>query len=123
MPSVEGAVVYLGKRLGGENYIDESPQKREQALQSAIDTLARYKAVMEVEAYDAAVYEQALWMLSSRAELQSQGVVSYSLSGLSESFSTGSRPADVAPNAWKIVKYGLDGSGSGAAMRRPIWLS
>lgn len=119
--SVVGACAYLGARLGGEDYTEATSTKQSQALNSAVDTLARYAASMNARDHDAAIYEQALWLLGSRAAMQAQGVTSYSLSGISESYSTAGRPADVAPNAWKIIKYGLDGKG-GAERRKPIWL-
>lgn len=117
--SVEKAVEYWGKRLYGETFTRQSRARQEQALQSALDSIAQYiQGIPETDA-EAAIYEQAHWLLGSRAELQSQGVSSFSLSGISESYSVNGRPAAVAPNAWRIIKYGVDGSRRGGGV---AWL-
>lgn len=117
--SVENAVEYWSKRLNGETFTDEPLERQEQALQSAIDSIARY--IKDIPASDAAaaVYEQSYWLLGARSELQSQGVTSFSLSGISESYDVKGRPLSVAPNAWRIIKYGADGSRSGGGV---AWL-
>lgn len=118
--SVENAVEYWSKRLNGETFTSQSHERQEQALQSAFDSIAQYiRGIPENDA-DAAVYEQSLWLLGSRAELQSQGVTSFSLSGISESYNVSGRPNSVAPNAWRIIKYGVDGSRRGGGV---AWLS
>lgn len=107
--SISDAVVFLGARLGGESFTDETPERQAQALQSAQDTLAPYIRGVAAQDTMAAVCLQAIWMLGSRAELQSAGVASYSLTGITETFNVKGRPIDIAPEAWRVIKYGLSG--------------
>lgn len=118
--TVSGAIAYLGARLGGETFTEETELRQSQALNSAADTLSPYLSGMKQDAAEMAVYEQALWLLGSFADLQASGVTSHSLSGLSHTFDLKGRPAAVAPAAWRIIKNGADGRGrrTGAA-----WLS
>lgn len=108
--SVEDAKKYLGVRLGGEVFTGETDERQNQALTSAADALAPYVQNIPDEDRAAATYEQALWLLGSRAELQSQGVTSFTISGISETYDVKGRPAAVAPAAWRIIKNGADGS-------------
>lgn len=117
--SVENAIEYWSQRLNGESFTNEPRERQEQALQSAIDSIARFIRDIPTSDAAAAVYEQSLWLLGARAELQSQGVVSFGLSGISESYNVKGRPATVAPNAWQIIRYGVDGSRSGGGV---AWL-
>ena len=119
--SVAGAVAYWGRRVGGEVYIDETQERQEAALVSAQDALAPYVIGLPEADVEAATYEQALWLLGPRAELQAAGVQSYSLSGLSETYSVSGRPLALAPSAWRIVCYGV--SGIGGRKRGAVWLS
>lgn len=114
----EAAVEYLGSRLGGEVFTDETEIRQGQALVSAAQQLNRYLGGLTAADSDAAVYEQALWLLGSRAEMQGQGVASFSISGITESYAVKGRPSEVAPNAWRIIKHGLDGTRGGAK----VWL-
>ena len=118
--TVDGAIAYLGARLDGELFTEETAARQEQALNSARDALSPYLSDMVQEASDAAIYEQALWLLGSFANLQASGVASHSLSGLSHSFDLKGRPADVAPAAWRIIKNGVDGRGKRG---KTAWLS
>lgn len=119
--SVAGAVAYWGRRVGGEVYTDETQERQEAALVSAQDALAPYVIGLPEADVEAATYEQALWLLGPRAELQAAGVQSYSLSGLSETYSVSGRPLALAPSAWRIVCYGV--SGTGGRKRGAAWLS
>lgn len=116
--TLPGALTYWSARLGGEQFTAESQQRQACALQSALDSLAPYLHGIPDSDAEAAVYEQAHWLLGSRAELQAQGVVSMSISGISESFGVKGRPASVAPSAWRIIKCGSDGKRG----RGPVWL-
>lgn len=120
--SVEGAVEYLGKRLGGETFTGEAEARQNQALVSAMDALMPYIRNIPDEDKAAATYEQALWLLGSRAELQSQGVTSFSISGISETYDVKGRPAAVAPAAWRIIKNGADGSRGSGGGGGKTWL-
>lgn len=116
--TLPGALTYWSARLGGEQFTAESEQRQNCALQSARDSLAPFvQSISEADA-EAAVYEQAHWLLGSRAELQAQGVASMSISGISESFSVKGRPSSVAPFAWRIITFGADGKRG----RGPVWL-
>lgn len=119
--SVAGAVAYWRRRVGGEAYAEETEERQEAALVSAQDALAPYVIGLPEADVEAATYEQALWLLGPRAELQAAGVQSYSLSGLSESYSVSGRPLALAPSAWRIVCYGV--SGTGGRKRGAVWLS
>lgn len=118
--SREHALDYWRVRIGGEAYTGETEDRQDAALLSAQESLTPYLGGLDEAAADAAVYEQAVWLLGSRAELQTAGVTSFSLSGISESYTVKGRPSGVAPNAWRIIKYGLDGTGGSA--RGPVWL-
>lgn len=120
--SVEGAVEYLGKRLGGEAFTGEAEARQNQALVSAMDALMPYIRNIPDEDKAAATYEQALWLLGSRAELQIQGVTSFSISGISETYDVKGRPAAVAPSAWRIIKNGVDGSRGSGGGGGKTWL-
>lgn len=119
--TVSGATAYLGARLGGEAYTEETETRKSQALTSAQDILSGYLSDVGSEAGEHAVYEQALWLLGSRAEMQAQGVASFSLSGISESYDLKGRPANVAPAAWRIIKEARSGGASGG-IGGPVWL-
>ncbi len=123
MPAtVEGAVAYWSKRLGGDGYTEESDERKQAALVSAQDSLARYTVGLKAEDVEAAVYEQALWLLGSRAELQAAGVTSFSVTGLSESYDVKGRPAGIGPDAWRIIQYGVDGTGGRCGGGGAAWL-
>ena len=114
----EAAVEYLGSRLGGEVFTGETEARQNQALVSAAQQLNRYLAGLAAADSDAAVYEQALWLLGTRAEMQGQGVSSYSISGITESYAVKGRPSEVAPSAWRVTKHGINGTRGGAK----VWL-
>lgn len=122
--NITNAAAFLGARLGGEVFTDETPERQAQALQSAQDALTPYSSGVKGADLEAAVYLQALWMLSARFELQSAGVASYSLTGITETFNVKGRPVDVAPEAWRVLKYGLNGRRNGASAGKvgPTWL-
>ena len=106
----EGALAYLGARLGGEAYLAETETRQQAALVSAADALGRHQDVLPEADWDRAVYEQALWMLGSNAELQAAGVQSINLGGISETFDVRGRPPHLAPSAWRIVKSSRQGA-------------
>ena len=121
MVTLEGANTYHGERLSAETWQGETEEKRQQALNSAVFLISRYKTEMGESDFECAVYEQAVFMLGSRYEMQSNGVTSFSLSGISESYAVTGRPLDIAPLAWNIIKYGTDGL-RGGAKHTPIWI-
>ncbi|MEG1501957.1 MAG: hypothetical protein RR203_02455 [Synergistaceae bacterium] len=115
--TLEGAIAYWSARLG-EQFLSEPEERQKQALQSAQDTLAPYTQNIVESDSDCAVYEQAEWLLGSRADMQSSGVTSMSISGITESYEVKGRPSTVAPSAWRIIKHGVDGTKG----RGPVWL-
>lgn len=123
--SLSGAIAFLGARLEGDTFTGESSARQAQALRSAADAIDPYARGMSEQCLDAATYLQALWMLSPRAGLQAAGVASFSLTGLAETFNTKTRPAGIAPEAWQIIKYGIDGVGgslsTSAGRSGPVW--
>ena len=64
--TVDGAKEYLGARLGGEAFTDETETRQSQALISAIDALAPYVRNIPDEDKAAATYQQALWLLCGK---------------------------------------------------------
>ena len=122
--SLESATKYLSERLNGEAFTEAGDTKQKQALQSAVDALSPYTANMEEQNADAAVYLQALWLLGSNAEMQAAGVTSFSVTGLSETFQVKDRPVGIAPEAWRIIKHGIDGKSSDSSGTYGVaWLS
>ena len=117
----ESAVAYWSARLGGEAFTGESEERQEAALVSAADTLAPYITGLSESDLEAASFEQALWLLGARASAQAEGEQSFSVTGLSETYSVTGRPLSIAPSAWRIISYGVDGSGG--RKRGPVWLS
>lgn len=123
--SLSGARAFLGARLDGDTFTEESSTRQLQALRSAADVIDPYARGMSEQCLDAAIYLQALWMLSPRAGLQAAGVASFSLTGLTETFNTKTRPAAISPDAWQIIKYGIGGVGgslrTSAGRGGPVW--
>lgn len=100
MISLEGANAYHAARLGKEAWEEESANRRERALASAIDDLAAFTSA---RGYEGAIYEQALWLLGSEAELARDRVTGFSLPGISKSYDRGKRPSHIAPKAWTLL--------------------
>ena len=99
-PTLEGANLYHLNRLGKEAWEAQSEDRRQRALQSAVDSLGAFARSGN---YETAVYEQALWLLNDEAELAALGVTSIGLDGMSKGYQRGRRPAHIAPNAWILV--------------------
>ena len=116
----ENAVAYWSARLGGDAFTGETQERQEAALVSAADALAPYITGLSDADIEAATYEQALWLLGARASAQAEGVQSFSVSGLSETYAVKGRPSSIAPAAWRIISYGVDGQGG--RKKGPAWL-
>ncbi len=116
----ENAIAYWSARLGGEAFTGETQARQEAALVSAADALAPYLTGLSDSDIEAATYEQALWLLGSRASAQAEGVQSFSVTGLSETYAVKGRPRSIAPAAWRIISYGVDGQGG--RKKGPVWL-
>lgn len=99
-PTLEGANLYHMNRLGKEVWEAQSPERRERALLQASDDLAAFTSSTE---YEAAVYEQALWLLGDESELAINGVTSIGLDGMSKGYARGKCPAHICPKAWALA--------------------
>ena len=77
--------------------------------------------VSSLLAHDSAkIQAKALWLLGARASAQAEGVQSFSVTGLSETYAVKGRPSSIAPAAWRIISYGVDGQGG--RKKGPAWL-
>ena len=99
-PTLEGANLYHLNRLGKEAWEAQSPERRERSLLQASDDLAAFASSPE---YEAAVYEQALWLLGDESELAINGVTSIGLDGMSKGYSRSKAPAHICPKAWALA--------------------
>ena len=121
--TVEGAIAYWAARLNGDVYTGETAAVQAQALQSAADVIARYipQGATDTD-IEYATYEQAKWLLGADAEMQANGVQSFNV-GVSETYKSDlGRPADLAPNSYKILTCGADGSRGGGTGAKVVWL-
>ena len=117
-PTLEGANLYHLNRLGKEAWEAQSPERRERALLQASDDLAAFASSPE---YEAAVYEQALWLLGDEAELAINNVTSIGLDGMSKGYSRGKAPAHICPKAWVFVTGLAGGVKTGRIRSGPSW--
>lgn len=109
------ADVYFGNRYGAGGWDGANEGDKDKVLYTAAEILSEYQGVTAAGDYEKALYEQALWILDGTGELQEQGVASFSLSGISQSFDLKGRPAHVAPRAWQFLKRGRSSG--------PVWLT
>ena len=117
-PTLEGANLYHLNRLGKEAWEAQSPERRERALLQASDDLAAFASSPE---YEAAVYEQALWLLGDEAELSVNGVTSIGLDGMSKGYSRSKAPAHLCPKAWAFVTGSAGGARTGRIRSGQSW--
>ena len=117
-PTLEGANLYHGSRLGKEPWEAQSLERRQRALQQASDDLAPFSIS---PGYEAAVYEQALWLLGDEAELAINNVTSIGLDGMSKGYSRGKAPAHICPKAWAFVAGSAGGVKTGRIRSGPSW--
>ena len=117
-PTLEGANLYHGSRLGKEPWEAQSLERRQRALQQASDDLAPFSIS---PGYEAAVYEQALWLLGDEAELAINNVTSIGLDGMSKGYSRGKAPAHICPKAWAFVAGSAGGVKTGRIRSAPSW--
>ena len=105
MVSVNNANAYHDLRITKDPWESLTAAEKSRALVSAQDALAAYEdRYPTVAAYEKAIYEQALWMSQGGvAENQEQGVSSFGLSGISQSYDLKGRPGHIAPKAWRFI--------------------
>lgn len=95
-PSLETANQYHSKRLSASDWLSETEERREQALQSAEDLLR--KILKGVSAFsDDVICEQAVYMLSTAYEDRKNKLASTKLDGLSVSYHWDSSRGLLAP--------------------------
>ena len=103
MINIQDALSYFyNERLFGDDFIDAEQNKQNQALKMASNQINRlkfskYTDKNKEDNFKRAICEQALYLIQTqntqRAKLIEQGVTSFSVEGLSESYSSnGSRP-------------------------------
>lgn len=97
MINIEDALSYFNnERLFADDFINSDTRKQEQSLKMATNQIKRLNLAEDVDFNDddvvKAICEQALYLIesqgSSRSKLIEQGVVSFSVEGLSESYDT-----------------------------------
>lgn len=103
MINIQDALSYFyNERLFGDDFIDAEQNKQNQAIKMASNQINRlkfskYTDKNKEDNFKRAICEQALYLIQTqntqRAKLIEQGVTSFSVEGLSESYSSnGSRP-------------------------------
>lgn len=120
MINIEDALSYFhNERLFGDDFINAEQNKQNQAIKMATNQIGRLKFSMYVDALkeDAvkkAVCEQALYLIqtanSQRQRLIDQGVTSFSVEGLSESYDISKAKNKICSEAIEYLKPYLLGS-------------
>lgn len=97
MISIEDAYSYFNnERLFAERWLEATNEQQEQSLKMATNQIKRLNLVKDIDFNNddvvRAICEQALYLIenqgSSRSKLIEQGVTSFSVEGLSESYDT-----------------------------------
>lgn len=97
MISIEDALSYFNnERLFSDDFINADTKKQEQSLKMATNQIKRLNLVKDIDFNNddvvRAICEQALYLIetqgSSRSKLIEQGVTSFSVEGLAESYDT-----------------------------------
>ena len=114
MINIEEAYSYFNsERLFGDDWLNVEYEKQEQSLKMATNQITRLKFSMYVddlkeEALKKAICEQALYLIqtlnSQRSRLMEQGVTSFSVEGLSESYDTSKSKNKVCSEAMEYLK-------------------
>lgn len=85
---------FYNERFGSEKWFDVTEKQQNQVLNMAKNQIKRLNEYIDLEKEDVkkAIFEQALYLLetqnNNRARLIEQGVTSFSVEGLSESYDT-----------------------------------
>lgn len=120
MINIEDALSYFhNERLFGDDFINAEQNKQNQAMKMATNQIDRLKFSMYVDdlkenAVKKAVCEQALYLIqtenSQRQRLIDQGVTSFSVEGLSESYDISKAKNKICSEAIEYLKPYLLGS-------------
>lgn len=120
MINIEDAYSYFyNERLFGEAWLEADNMKQEQSLKMATNQIDRLKFSMYVDdlkedAVKKAICEQALYLIQTlnnqRSKLIEQGVTSFSVEGLSESYDISKVKNKVCSEAIEYLKPYLLGS-------------
>jgi len=118
--NIEDALSYFhNERLFGDDFINAEQNKQNQAMKMATNQIDRLKFSMYVDdlkenAVKKAVCEQALYLIqtenSQRQRLIDQGVTSFSVEGLSESYDISKAKNKICSEAIEYLKPYLLGS-------------
>lgn len=114
MISIEDAVNYFSnERLFGDDFIDAESDKQNQAINMAKNQIqrlkfSRYTDDLKDDAVKKAIFEQALYLIQTannqRARLIDQGVTSFNVEGLSESYDNSKAKNKVCSEAIEYLK-------------------
>lgn len=97
---------YFQERVNSQAWENATPEDRAKAEKQARRELEPYQTKSDPVRFFYAVAEQALWLLEggSRGKLQQEGVESFGVGGMSESFNLKGRPPYIAPMAWSYLQ-------------------
>lgn len=114
MINIEDALSYFhNERLFGDDFLNAEQNRQNQAIKMATNQIDRLKFSMHVDdlkenAVKKAVCEQALYLIqtanSQRQRLIDQGVTSFSVEGLSESYDISKAKNKVCSEAMEYLK-------------------
>lgn len=114
MINIEYALSYFhNERLFGDDFINAEPNKQNQAIKMATNQIqrlkfSRYVDNLKDDAIKKAICEQALYLIQTannqRTRLIEQGVTSFSVEGLSESYDNSKSKNKVCSEAMEYLK-------------------
>ena len=105
--TLSGGDAYHSQRLTHETWSAVDAAKRQRALVSAQDVLQRFGSSIP----EAAVYEQAAYMLTQEYEVSLYNKTSIGVDSISVGYGSRTAPSGVSPAAWKLI------TGGGFALR------
>ena len=122
MINIQDALSYFyNERLFGDDFIDAEQNKQNQAIKMATNQIqrlrfSRYIDDLKDDAVKKAICEQALYLIQTqntqRAKLIEQGVTSFSVEGLSESYDASKASKIICTEAMEYLKPYLIGCAS-----------
>lgn len=122
MINIEDALSYFhNERLFGDDFIDAEQNKQNQAIKMATNQIqrlkfSRYVDNLKDDAVKKAICEQALYLIQTqntqRSKLIDQGVTSFSVEGLSESYDVSKASKIICTEAMEHLKPYLIGCAS-----------
>lgn len=97
--TLSGGDAYHAQRLTHETWSTADSAKRQRALVSAQDVLQRFGSNLP----EAAVYEQAAYMLTQEYDVSLYNKTSIGVDSISVCYGSRAAPSGVSPAAWKIL--------------------